>query len=196
MGCGDKNIDKKKRRKCYGDSSAVICEEANDHYNCVPAIFEAPPDHGISIDPATLLDVARWKIPPFPPGLVSITHQPDNRPYPSDLPGCIFEKAMKAATIVHSGPELPPPPPPPPPATATAAVRNSGTEILRCWFFVPELKQFARNGSAALAGFTETQPTFCGPEEDGNFRKKHIRQLKITLGLGVSCLNRLAATSG
>ncbi|EJW85692.1 hypothetical protein WUBG_03399 [Wuchereria bancrofti] len=78
-----------------------------DRHNLVPSIIETT-NHGISVDPATLLDVAGWKIPPLPPGLVSITHEADRHPYPSALPTCIFEKAMKAAAIVHAGSQLSP----------------------------------------------------------------------------------------
>ncbi|VDM40534.1 unnamed protein product [Toxocara canis] len=63
---------------------------------------------GVSVDPATLLDVAGWKVPALPPGLMSITHEADRRPYASVLPSSIFEKAMKAAAIVHAGSHLPP----------------------------------------------------------------------------------------
>ncbi|MCP9265070.1 DIS3-like exonuclease 2 [Dirofilaria immitis] len=69
-------------------------------------MVETSNHHGISVDPATLL--AGWKIPPLPPGLVSITHEADRHPYPSALPTCIFEKAMKAAAIVHAGSQLSP----------------------------------------------------------------------------------------
>lgn len=71
MGCGDKNADKKKRKK---DRSTVVnAENNNDRHNREPPMAEAS-DHGISVDPATLLDVAGWKIPPLPPGLVSISN--------------------------------------------------------------------------------------------------------------------------
>ncbi|EFO14264.1 hypothetical protein LOAG_14259 [Loa loa] len=71
MGCGDKNADKKKRKK--DRSGLTMTAESNhDHHNRAPPILEA--NHGISIDPATLLDVAGWKIPPLPPGLVSISN--------------------------------------------------------------------------------------------------------------------------
>ncbi|OZC06512.1 hypothetical protein X798_06500 [Onchocerca flexuosa] len=36
------------------------------------------------------------------------SHEADRRPYPSALPTCIFEKAMKAAAMVHAGSQLPP----------------------------------------------------------------------------------------
>ncbi|CAG9539807.1 unnamed protein product [Cercopithifilaria johnstoni] len=106
MGCGDKNADKKKRKKDRS-GSVMTTECNNDYHNRAPSMIETS-SHGISVDPATLLDVAGWKIPPLPPGLVSITHEADRRPYPSPLPTCIFEKAMKAAAIVHTGSQLPP----------------------------------------------------------------------------------------
>ncbi|KAK6114468.1 hypothetical protein QQG55_56195 [Brugia pahangi] len=106
MGCGDKNADKKKRKKDR-NGSVMTAESNKDHHNLLPSIIGTT-NHGISVDPATLLDVAGWKIPPLPPGLVSITHEADRHPYPSALPTCIFEKAMKAAAIVHAGSQLSP----------------------------------------------------------------------------------------
>ncbi|VDN00888.1 unnamed protein product [Thelazia callipaeda] len=106
MGLGNKNFDKKKRKKDQGDSSAS--NDGNSSLHLGTPIAEVPGHHGFSVDPATLLDVAGWKIPPLPPGLVSITHEADRHPYPSALPTCIFEKAMKAAAIVHAGTQLPP----------------------------------------------------------------------------------------
>nr|CTP80735.1 BMA-DISL-2 [Brugia malayi] len=106
MGCGDKNADKKKRKKDR-NGSVMTAESNKDLHNLLPSIIETT-NHAISVDPATLLDVAGWKIPPLPPGLVSITHEADRHPYPSALPTCIFEKAMKAAAIVHAGSQLSP----------------------------------------------------------------------------------------
>ncbi|VDO60561.1 unnamed protein product, partial [Onchocerca flexuosa] len=107
MGCGDKNADKKKRKKDRS-GSVMTTTNNNDYHKCLPSMIETSNHHGISVDPATLLDVAGWKIPPLPPGLVSLTHEADRRPYPSALPTCIFEKAMKAAAMVHAGSQLPP----------------------------------------------------------------------------------------
>uniref|UniRef100_A0A0R3RSF8 DIS3-like exonuclease 2 n=1 Tax=Elaeophora elaphi TaxID=1147741 RepID=A0A0R3RSF8_9BILA len=105
MGCGDKNAEKRKRKKDRNGSMTPECN--NDHQNRTPSMIDAS-NHGLSVDPSTLLDVAGWKIPPLPPGLVSITHEADRRSYPSALPTCIFEKAMKAAAIVHAGSQLSP----------------------------------------------------------------------------------------
>ncbi|VDK85103.1 unnamed protein product [Onchocerca ochengi] len=107
MGCGDKNADKKKRKKDRS-GSVMTATNNNDYHHCLPSMIETSNHHGISVDPTTLLDVAGWKIPPLPPGLVSLTHEADRRPYPSALPTCIFEKAMKAAAMVHAGSQLPP----------------------------------------------------------------------------------------
>lgn len=70
MGCGDKNLDKK-RKKGYNDLGTSN-EEINGRHGYASAVTTEAPNHGISVDPANLLDVAGWKLPPLPPGLVSI----------------------------------------------------------------------------------------------------------------------------
>lgn len=72
MGCGDKNADRKKRKKDRS-GSVMTAECNNDYHNGAPPMIGTS-NQGISIDPATLLDVAGWKIPPLPPGLVSISN--------------------------------------------------------------------------------------------------------------------------
>uniref|UniRef100_A0A0M3JGZ9 Late endosomal/lysosomal adaptor and MAPK and MTOR activator 1 n=1 Tax=Anisakis simplex TaxID=6269 RepID=A0A0M3JGZ9_ANISI len=123
MGRGDEDLKKQKEQSypqqqqepfakqspiCSGHPSPNMESGREATGDQASATHETRPPQGISVDPATLLDMAGWKVPALPPGLMSITHEADRRPYASVLPPSIFEKAMKAAAVVHAGVHLPP----------------------------------------------------------------------------------------
>uniref|UniRef100_A0A915A718 DIS3-like exonuclease 2 n=1 Tax=Parascaris univalens TaxID=6257 RepID=A0A915A718_PARUN len=109
MGRGDENAERRQTSaKAHGGCNALSELQIGQTNVEGTSMGERSRPHGISVDPATLLDVAGWKVPALPPGLMSITHEADRRPYASVLPPSIFEKAMKAAAIAHAGSHLPP----------------------------------------------------------------------------------------
>uniref|UniRef100_A0A914RS30 Uncharacterized protein n=1 Tax=Parascaris equorum TaxID=6256 RepID=A0A914RS30_PAREQ len=74
MGRGDENAERRQTSaKAHGGCNALSELQIGQTNVEGTSMGERSRPHGISVDPATLLDVAGWKVPALPPGLMSIS---------------------------------------------------------------------------------------------------------------------------